>query len=191
MLCTVYRLLYTLSCMLGTVYYVLCTAYCILYAVYRILYTVCCISYTAYYILWTVYCTLYTVYCILHTVYCMLCIVCCVLYTVHYMMYCATSSRQPPRSASSRQPAQPGGWAKSNPDLGGDYHQGMTRLGGWGVVIHLALTLELVYGADFWCNRHCKTNPVDLEGSRGQVWPNNGRKWTPLLPDSRLHPEVR
>ena len=33
--------------------------------------------------------------------------------------------------------------------------------------------------ASFWCNRHCKTNPVDLEGSWGQVWPKNNRKSTP------------
>ncbi len=38
------------------------------------------------------------------------------------------------------------------------------------------LALELVCGADFWCNRHCKTSPVDLEGFGGQVWPNIGRK---------------
>lgn len=31
------------------------------------------------------------------------------------------------------------------------------------------MVLELAPGADFGCNRHCKTNPVDLEGSRGQV----------------------
>ena len=35
--------------------------------------------------------------------------------------------------------------------------------------------LELVSGADFWCNRHCKTSPVDLEGCWGQVWPGNGQ----------------
>ena len=38
------------------------------------------------------------------------------------------------------------------------------------------MALELVCGADFWCNRHCKANPVDLEGSRGQVWPEINRK---------------
>ncbi len=31
------------------------------------------------------------------------------------------------------------------------------------------IALELPSGADFGCNRHCKTNPVDLERSRGQV----------------------
>ncbi len=31
------------------------------------------------------------------------------------------------------------------------------------------MALEIAYGADFGCNRNCKTNPVDLEGSRGQV----------------------
>ncbi len=32
------------------------------------------------------------------------------------------------------------------------------------------MALELPSGADFGCNRRCVTNPVDLEGSRGQVW---------------------
>ena len=41
------------------------------------------------------------------------------------------------------------------------------------------LALELVCGADFWCNRHCETSPVDLEGFWGQVWPKIGRKTTP------------
>ena len=31
------------------------------------------------------------------------------------------------------------------------------------------MALELPSGAEFGCNRHCKTNPVDLERSRGQV----------------------
>ncbi len=34
-----------------------------------------------------------------------------------------------------------------------------------------------VSGADFGCNRHCKTNPVDLEGSRGQVLVVLGGFW--------------
>ena len=33
------------------------------------------------------------------------------------------------------------------------------------------MALELVCGADFWCNRHCKTSPVVLEGFWGQAWP--------------------
>ena len=33
------------------------------------------------------------------------------------------------------------------------------------------MALELVCRADFWCNRHCKTNPVDLDGFWGQVRP--------------------
>ncbi len=33
-------------------------------------------------------------------------------------------------------------------------------------------------GADFWCNRYCRTSPVVLEGFGGQVWPKNGRKPT-------------
>ncbi len=28
------------------------------------------------------------------------------------------------------------------------------------------MALELVCGADFWCNRHCKTSPVDLEAEK-------------------------
>ncbi len=35
---------------------------------------------------------------------------------------------------------------------------------------------ELVCGDDFWCNRHCKTSPVVLEGFWGQVWPKISRK---------------
>ncbi len=31
------------------------------------------------------------------------------------------------------------------------------------------MALELLSGADFGCNRHCKTNPVDLEGYGAQV----------------------
>ena len=33
----------------------------------------------------------------------------------------------------------------------------------------LCRTLELVCGADCWCNRHCATSPVDLEGFWGHV----------------------
>ncbi len=44
--------------------------------------------------------------------------------------------------------------------------------------------LELVCWADFWCNRHCKTSPVVLEGVWCQVWPNIGRKPTPKFPAS-------
>ena len=29
---------------------------------------------------------------------------------------------------------------------------------------------------DFWCNRHCRTSPVVLEGFWGQVWPKIDRK---------------
>ncbi len=38
------------------------------------------------------------------------------------------------------------------------------------------MVLELVLGADFWCNRHCRTSPVVLEMFWGQVWPKIGRK---------------
>ena len=44
------------------------------------------------------------------------------------------------------------------------------------------MALELVCGADFWCNRHCRTSPVVLEGSWGQVWPKIGRKPTQQIP---------
>jgi hypothetical protein len=40
----------------------------------------------------------------------------------------------------------------------------------------LEMVLELISGADFWCNRHCRTSPVVLEGFWGQVWPKIGRK---------------
>ena len=38
------------------------------------------------------------------------------------------------------------------------------------------MVLELVWGADFWFNRHCRTSPVVLEGFWGQAWPKLGRK---------------
>ena len=38
------------------------------------------------------------------------------------------------------------------------------------------MALELVCGADFWCNRHCRTRPVFLEGFWGQVWPKINQK---------------
>ncbi len=41
------------------------------------------------------------------------------------------------------------------------------------------MALELVCGAKFWCNRHCRTSPVVLEGFWGQVWPKIGRKPAP------------
>jgi hypothetical protein len=80
------------------------------------------------------------------------------------------------------------------------------------------MALELVSGADFGCNRRCKTNPVNLEGSRGQVlvvlgwflgcfrkgwgtfltvrWLSRGglgpkthpQRWDVGVPGSRLHP---
>ncbi len=38
------------------------------------------------------------------------------------------------------------------------------------------MALKLVCGADFWCNRHCRTSPVVLEGFWGQVWPKISQK---------------
>ncbi len=38
------------------------------------------------------------------------------------------------------------------------------------------MALELGCGAEFWCNRHCRTSPVVLEGFWGQVWPKIRRK---------------
>ncbi len=35
-----------------------------------------------------------------------------------------------------------------------------------------------VYGADFWCNRRCKTKPVNLEGFVAQARPTSERKST-------------
>ena len=46
------------------------------------------------------------------------------------------------------------------------------------------------YGPAFWRNRHCKTNPVDLEGSRGKVWPKRAENRPPPGPSGLLHPEV-
>ena len=40
---------------------------------------------------------------------------------------------------------------------------------------------ELVYKAVCWCNRRCKTNPIDLKKYGGKIWPNIIRK-----PESRL-----
>jgi hypothetical protein len=42
------------------------------------------------------------------------------------------------------------------------------------------MALELPSGADCGSNRHCKTNPVDLEGSRGQVLVVLGGFWKVL-----------
>ena len=36
--------------------------------------------------------------------------------------------------------------------------------------------LDEVSEADFGCNLHRKTSPVDLEGSRGRLWAREGRK---------------
>ncbi len=44
------------------------------------------------------------------------------------------------------------------------------------------IALELVCGADFWCNRHGKTSPVNLEGFWGQVWQKIDRKPTQKFP---------
>ncbi len=38
------------------------------------------------------------------------------------------------------------------------------------------MVLELVWGADFWCNRQCRTTPVVLDGFLGEVWPKIVRK---------------
>jgi hypothetical protein len=35
---------------------------------------------------------------------------------------------------------------------------------------------DLVCGANFWCNRHCRTSPVVLDVFGGQVWPKIGRR---------------
>jgi hypothetical protein len=39
---------------------------------------------------------------------------------------------------------------------------------------------KLLSGADFGCNRHCKTNAVDLDGSRGHVLVVLGGFWKVL-----------
>ncbi len=38
------------------------------------------------------------------------------------------------------------------------------------------MALEFVCRVDFWCNRHCRTSPVVLEGFWGQVWPKISQK---------------
>jgi hypothetical protein len=48
------------------------------------------------------------------------------------------------------------------------------------------MALELGCGADFWCNRHCRTSPVVLEGFWGQVWPKIGGKPAQTGPEIRI-----
>ena len=43
------------------------------------------------------------------------------------------------------------------------------------------IALGLVCGADFWCNRHCETSPVVLEGFWGQVLTENRPKTDPNI----------
>ena len=38
-----------------------------------------------------------------------------------------------------------------------------------------------IWNGDFWCNRHCKTSHVVLDGFGGQVWPKIGRVPPPPL----------
>ena len=48
----------------------------------------------------------------------------------------------------------------------------------WKIVEQVSkMSLDEVYEADFRCNLHFKTFPVNLEGSRGQVWGPGGRKY--------------
>ncbi len=37
--------------------------------------------------------------------------------------------------------------------------------------------LELVSGADFWCNLHYLSSPGRSRGARGPPWAPRGRKW--------------
>jgi hypothetical protein len=57
------------------------------------------------------------------------------------------------------------------------------------------MVLDVVHGADLCCNRNCKTNPVDLEGSRGQVGPKRPKIdpfGTSQTPDFALKfPEIK
>ncbi len=54
----------------------------------------------------------------------------------------------------------------------------------------IEIAVELVYGSEFWCNRHCQTNLVDLEGSRGPSLAEKRSKIDPSgtsrTPDSSL-----
>ena len=45
-----------------------------------------------------------------------------------------------------------------------------------GVCWRHELALEFVCRAEFWCNRHCKTSHVDLDGFAGQVLLSIGQK---------------
>ncbi len=47
-------------------------------------------------------------------------------------------------------------------------------------ILSTEIALEWVSRADLGCNWHCKTNPVDLEGSLGQVWVVWGGFWLAL-----------
>ena len=58
-----------------------------------------------------------------------------------------------------------------------------------GALENREVALELVCGVDFWCNRHCRTTPVVLEGFWGQVWPKIGR--TPEKSEFRIANEPR
>ncbi len=70
-----------------------------------------------------------------------------------------------------------------------DFRPGPARISNWVPEGSLArvcwcheMALELVCGAVFWCNRHCRTSPVVLEGFWGQVWPKINRKPTRKFP---------
>ena len=57
------------------------------------------------------------------------------------------------------------------------------------------MALDEVSEADFWLNRHSKTRLIDLEGSGGQLWPENAkmskfqghRKGTRVVPHPAEH----
>ncbi len=50
-------------------------------------------------------------------------------------------------------------------------------------------TSKLVHNADFWCNRRCETNPVDLEGFGVQVWPSADQATPPGPPGLQTPPQ--
>ncbi len=97
---------------------------------------------------------------------------------------CHTSMQNNPKSYTKNRPPYGAGRVDMGPsrqttetrgpcpDLRGTYIKAYQRFGlqnKFQIMLSPEIALELPSGADFGCSRHCKTNPVDLEGSRGQV----------------------
>ena len=98
-----------------------------------------------------------------------------------------------PATVPTSPPPPRGGDEEGGPRAGSALNQLRPSLPPWvpegslaGVCLRHEMALELVCRADFWCNRHCRTSPVDLEGFWGQVWPKicrtTARKFSARLP---------